>query len=94
MFCSLCCFLNGHNSKHKLKYINDESILEKKNEYYEESISEFDKIFEKTKNLKERIEKEINELSEAHNKIKDKMTVEFEKERLDLNQRENRLTNN
>ena len=66
----------------------DAEILENKDIIYKNTISEFTEIFEKIKNLKQKIENEIEVLNDSHKKIRDKITENFEKEYQNLKERE------
>ena len=67
----VCCFLEGHDKKHKLSSINEKRIFENKDKIYEKSISESSLIFKKAKNLKQRIKEEIDKLNILHKEIND-----------------------
>jgi len=54
---------------HKILEINDEESLKKENITIESSKNEFNNIFTKIKNIKEKIEKEMTEIDNLYDKI-------------------------
>ena len=74
MYCPLCCLLEGHDNKHELIYINAEKIRENKDKLYEESVSEFDKIYKKAKKLKERIDEENKKIRISYEEVENNLT--------------------
>ena len=76
LFCPQCYFLNFHNG-HKVLQINDEKTLEKENIALEQSIKAFNDKIDKTKNLKEKIENEINKINKSYDEVYKKVTTSF-----------------
>ena len=66
--CSNCLVKNIHYG-HKILEINDEESLKKENITIESSKNEFNNIFTKIKNIKEKIEKEMTEIDNLYDKI-------------------------
>ena len=66
IFCSLCCFNNEHDKSHNIINIKDEKSLNNCGISYKSSVSEFEFIFQKAKNIKEKIETEIETLNISH----------------------------
>ena len=62
----MCCFNNDHDKSHNIINIKDEETLKDNGISYKGSISEFDYIFQKAKNIKQKIESEIKILTSAH----------------------------
>ena len=62
----MCCFNNDHDKSHNIINIKDEKSLKNTGISYENSKTEFEKIFKKTKIIKEKIENEIETLTTAH----------------------------
>ena len=58
---------------------------------FDKSVSEFDEFFQKAKNLKERIDEEIEAINDNHKKITDEITNYFEEEHFKLNEKEKQL---
>ena len=58
---------------------------------YENTISEFNKIFNKVRDIKKNIEEEIEKLNNSHKKIMDEITASFEEKRFLLNKLEKEL---
>ena len=58
---------------------------------FEKSVSEFDEFFQKAKNLKERIEEEIEAINDNNTKITDEITAYFEEEHSKLYKKETKL---
>jgi len=63
LLCPLCCFHNVHDKNHNVVGINDKKSLENYGISYKVSLSEFDGVFKKAKNLKKLIEDEIEKLN-------------------------------
>ena len=91
LFCSLCCFNNNHSNEHKLIDINDKDSLEKNNISYNKFNSEFDNLTEKIKNIKQRIEEEIQAINDTHKKMTDEIVESFKKQHLQLDEKEKLL---
>ena len=89
--CSLCVFKNPHDKQHLIIEINDKETLKDCDISYEKTISEFDKIFKKAKNIKQYIEEEIEGINNSHSKIMNEIAESFEEQRIKLNQKENEL---
>ena len=95
MLCSFCCFLNGHAKNHNLidiynKNLNEEN-LKLYNISFEKSISEFNEIFNKVRNIKQNIEEEIEKINNSYIKIMEEITASFEEKRFELNKLEKKL---
>ena len=58
---------------------------------FEKSVSEFDEFFQKAKNLKERIEEEIEAINDNNTKITDEITAYFEEEHSKIYKKEKKL---
>ena len=91
LFCSLCCLLNKHDKEHVLIDINNKESLKSNNISYDKSISDFDKVFKKIKNIKQRIEEGIEEINISQKKIFNEITTSFEDQRNKLNRKEKQL---
>jgi hypothetical protein len=89
--CSLCFFKNLHDKNHLIIDIDDKESLEDSGISYEKTISEFDKIFKKTKNIKDRIEEEIEEINNLHKKLMDQISTSFKEQHTQLIHKENEL---
>ena len=89
--CYKCFVKNDHDKKHSIIDIDDMGSLEESGISYGKTVSEFDKIFKKTKNIKDRIEEEIEEINNLHKKLMDGITASFEEQHIKLNHRENEL---
>lgn len=89
--CTYCCFQNPHDTSHIISDINEKNLLKKYNLSYSECYSDFDILFKNMRNLKERIEEEIQEIKNIHKKINDKIYLSFEKEHMKLNEKEKKL---
>ena len=89
--CYKCFVKNDHDKKHSIIDIDDMGSLEESGISYGKTVSEFDKIFKKTKNLKDIIEEEIEEINNLHKKLMDEITASFEEQHIKLNHRENEL---
>ena len=76
MLCPQCYYLDLHKN-HKVLQINDEKELEKENILIEPSIKDFNDKIEKTKNLKEKIENEMNKINKLYDEIFQKVTSSF-----------------
>ena len=89
--CYKCFVKNDQDKKHSIIDIDDIGSLEESGISYGKTVSEFDKIFKKTKNLKDIIEEEIEEINNLHKKLMDEITASFEEQHIKLNHRENEL---
>ena len=69
--------MNLHNG-HKLISIKDEDLLKKENISIEYYTNEFNEMLNKGKNLKEKIEKEINTIDNIYDNINNKITKSYE----------------
>ena len=58
---------------------------------YDKSIFDFDKIFNKAKNIKQRIEEEIEKINKAHTILMDKINASFEQQHISLNEKEKNI---
>ena len=90
LFCPLCYFLYYHNG-HKIFQISNEKLLNDVNISIELSLKEFNDNIEKTKNLKEKIEKEINEIDKLYDKVYNEVTNTFKIKHEKLTNDENNL---
>ena len=76
MCCSYCFFKNIHNG-HKILELNDLETLEKQDLSIELSTKDFNEITEKIIILKNKIEKEINNINNLYNKTINELTNSF-----------------
>ena len=83
--------LNKHDKEHILIDINNKESLKSNNISYDKSISDFDKVFKKIKNIKQRIEEEMEEINISQKKIFNEITTSFEDQRNKLNRKEKQL---
>ena len=88
--CPQCYYLNQHNN-HKVLQISDEEMLKKENITLNSSLNEFNENIEKALNLKQNIEKEINEIDKLYDKVYTEVTKSFEKKHEKLIKEENDL---
>ena len=88
--CLQCYYLNFHNN-HKILQISDEEMLKKENITLNSSINEFNENIIKAKNIKQNIEKEINEIDKLYDKVYKEVTKSFEKKHEKLIKEENDL---
>ena len=58
---------------------------------YEKSISEFEEIFKNMKNLKRKIEEEIEKINNSQEKIEEEISLSFKKKHLKLDEKEKNL---
>ena len=58
---------------------------------YKELISEFEEIFQKTKNLKLKIEKEIEKIDSTYKNIENEIVLSFKKQHIELEEKEKNL---
>jgi len=91
LLCSLCCIIDEHDKNHKLIDINDKDSLKSNNISYKESITEFDEFFKKMKNIKQKIEEEIEDINNSHKKIMEEITSSFNDQRFQINKKEKQL---
>ena len=87
----MCFFTYEHDEDHCIIDINNKEFLEENNITYKESISEFDKVFDKAKDIKKKIEEEIEKINNLHSKVMDEITKSFEEQRIKLNETENEI---
>ena len=87
----MCFFTYEHDIAHCVIDINNKEFLEENNITYKDSISEFDKVFDKAKDIKKKIEEEIEKINNLHSKIMDEITKSFEVQRIKLNEKENEI---
>lgn len=87
----MCFFTYEHDIDHCVIDINNKEFLEENNITYKESISEFDKVFDKAKDIKKKIEEEIEKINNLHSKVMDEITKSFEEQRIKLNEKENEI---
>ena len=88
--CAYCHFKNLHQGHNLLELSNIESI-EKENINIESSTQEFDKIIEKTISLKNKIEKEVNNINILYEKTIKDLTNSFVQKHEKLIKIENNL---
>ena len=86
----MCFFTYEHDEDHCVIDINNKEFLEENNITYKESISEFDKVFDKAKDIKKKIEEEIEKINNLHSKVMDEITKSFEEQRIKLNEKKMR----
>ena len=87
----MCCFQNDHDKSHNIVGINDKKSLENNGISYIFSLSEFDGVFKKAKNLKQLIEDEIEKLNIFYQKEKDDITTTFKNKHFSLDEQEKKL---
>ena len=75
--CSLCYF-GGEHRDHKVLEVNDIENLKKEKISIEDTKSEYEIFTKKSENLKMNIEKEINNINNLSNKIKDEIISEYD----------------
>ena len=88
LYCPICCLLQRHDYKHELNYISEEKSIENKDTLFEESVSNFEPIYERAKNMKQKLEKEIEGIEKMHKDVTGKLIKFFEDEHLNLNIKE------
>ena len=88
LYCPICCLLQGHDSKHDLNYVSEEKSIENKNTLFEESVADFEPIYKRAKNLKKKIEEEIEGIEKMRKDVTGKLIKFFEDEHLNLNIKE------
>ena len=88
--CPLCTFKNMHEG-HKVLEIDDEDSLKKENLTVQNYKKEIDINIQKLENLKELIEKEMNEIDNAYEKVDKETTKSYELKREKLNKEEYEL---
>ena len=71
--------------------IKDKNSLEDNNIIFSKVIFEFDEIFNKIKNIKQKIEEEIEELTISRKTLYNEITFIYEEEYLRLNQEETKI---
>ena len=71
--CSFCYFRNLHPG-HKVLAICDEELLKKENITLESSTNQFNELLQNAISLKEKIEKEINEIDKLYDKVNNELT--------------------
>ena len=74
----MCCFNSDHDKSHNIINIKEEASLKESGISYKISVSELDNIFQKAKNIKQKIENEIEKLTDAH-KLKIKEITDYYK---------------
>ena len=88
LYCPICCLLKGHDNTHELNYISEENIIENKDTLFEESITDFESIYKKAKNRKQKIEEVIEGIEKMHKDVTDKLIKFFEDKHHNLNIKE------
>ena len=58
---------------------------------YKELISEFDEIFQKAKNLKIKLETEIEKINSTYKNIENEIILSFKKQHIELEEKEKNL---
>lgn len=71
------CYFNNYYLHHKLIEINKIKSLEKENISLEEEKTEFDKVSQRVKNLKNKIEEEMKKTHELYRTVDEDMTNSF-----------------
>ena len=89
--CSLCLFKNEHDKEHHIIDINKKESLTNNDISYDKSISEFEEMFKSMKNLKRKIEEEIEKINNSQEKIEEEITLSFKKKHLELEEKEKKL---
>ena len=85
------CYFKKLHQGHKLIEIKDEESLNKENITIDSFTNDYNKIIEKVKNLKDKIEKEINEINKCYDIVDNQIKKKFEEEHNKLNIEENNL---
>lgn len=75
--CSMCYF-EGEHRGHKILVINDIENLKKEKISIEDTKLEYETFIKKSGNLKINLEKEINDINNLSNKIKEEITNEYD----------------
>ena len=83
----MCTFDNLHQN-HKILKVSDEEGLKKENLSAEILMNDFDKIVEKGKELKNKIEKEINDINKLYDKTIDDITKTYKRRHEELEREE------
>ena len=86
--CSICHFRNLHQG-HKLFEIKDEDKLKEEDIDMQEYIKEYDEFIQKSIDLRNLIEKEINKINKLYDSIFAEVTKSFEKKHEKLIKEEN-----
>ena len=87
----MCFFNSKHDKDHDIIEINKRESIEDNGISYKEFISEFDEIFQRTKNLKLKIEKEIEKINNSYKKVENEIILSFKKQHLELEEKEKNL---
>ena len=74
--CAFCIYKNIHPG-HKVIEIDDEESLKKENLTIEPVMEEFNNLNEKTKELKNKIEKEIEKINNLYENVNNEVTKYF-----------------
>ena len=80
--------MGEHDNKHKIIDINDKVSLNNYNISYEEMLPKSEEIFKKIKDLKVKLEKEIEKINNSHQKVMEEISSYFEAKRTEISQRE------
>ena len=88
LLCPLCNGIYEHDEDHCIVDIYNKAFFEEKDITYENIISEFEEVFNKTKDLKQKIEDEIEKINKSHSKIMEEITESFENQHIKLNEKE------
>ena len=87
----MCFFNSKHDKDHDIIEINKRESIEDNGVSYKEFICKFDEIFQRTKNLKLKIEKEIEKINNSYKKVENEIILSFKKQHLELEEKEKNL---
>ena len=91
LLCSLCFFNNKHDQNHNIIDINNKKSLEENKISYKHSTIEFDEIFKRIKEIKQKIELEIEKLNNSHDKITIDITENYKRRHVLLDEEEKKV---
>ena len=91
LLCSLCYFNYKHNEEHLIIDISDKESFEENNISYKETLSEFEKRFQKAKNLKQNLEEEIEKINKSRDATIEKIKNNYKERYLRLKEEEANL---
>ena len=89
--CCCRCYFKNYHSGHKLIEITDEEYFKKENITLDLFKNKSNEIYEKTINLKNKIENEIKKLDELYNKVIDNLNKSYKNKYEKLKKEENEL---
>ena len=89
--CPLRFFNSKHDKEHNVIDINKKESLDDNGILYKNLISEFEEIFQKAKNLKLKIEKEIEKIDGTYKNIENEIILSFKKQHIELEEKEKNL---